>query len=113
MQQDWLGKVHNVEELKQGKEEEAAALAAHPGPVDWDQYGGWKNGPQLTASGRFRVEKIDARWWLVDPEGRLFWANGGGWGSRSAPGRPAAGRFLRPRFFTFKGLQSKSARRNL
>ncbi len=66
----------HLDELQQRKQEEAADLAAHPGPDDWDLYGGWKNGPQLTASGRFRVEKIDAHWWLVDPQGRLFWSTG-------------------------------------
>ncbi len=74
--QDWPGKIHAPEELQQRKTAEAADLAAHPGPNDWDQYGGWKSGPQLTATGRFRVEKIQGRWWLVDPEGRLFWSNG-------------------------------------
>jgi hypothetical protein len=76
MHKDWPGKIHAPEELQKRKAEEAADLAAHTGPADWDQYGGWKNGPQLSASGRFRVEKIDALWWLVDPEGRLFWSNG-------------------------------------
>jgi len=76
MHKDWPGKIHAPEELHERKAEEAADLAAHPGPADWDQYGGWKNGPQLETTGRFRVEKIDALWWLVDPEGRLFWSNG-------------------------------------
>jgi Beta-galactosidase len=76
MHKDWPGKIHISEELQKRKAEEAADLAAHPGPADWDQYGGWKNGPQLEATGRFRVEKVDGRWWLVDPDGRLFWSNG-------------------------------------
>ncbi|MGA2064944.1 MAG: beta-agarase [Thermoguttaceae bacterium] len=73
---DWPGKTHTLADLARRKDEEAAELAKHPGPADWDQYGGWKAGPQLAATGRFRTEKRDQRWWLVDPEGRLFWSHG-------------------------------------
>lgn len=36
-----------------------------------DQYGGW---PGLTgeATGFFHAEQLDDRWWLVDPDGRVF-----------------------------------------
>jgi hypothetical protein len=73
---DWPGKVHADSELKANLEREDADLAAHPGPGDFDQYGGWAAGPQLQATGHFRVEKYGGRWWFVDPEGRLFWSNG-------------------------------------
>lgn len=73
---DWPGKVHSVEELKGRVAEEAKDLAAKPGPEEWNQYGGWKNGPALKATGFFRVEKHNGKWWLVDPEGKLFWSHG-------------------------------------
>ena len=73
---DWPGKVHKAEELAARRDEEARDLEKHPGPQGWDQYGGWKAGPQLQATGRFRVEKYQGQWWLVDPEGRLFWSHG-------------------------------------
>jgi hypothetical protein len=73
---DWPGKIHTAADFAARKSAEAADLAAHPGPSDWDQYGGWKSGPQLEATGFFRAERRDGRWWLVDPEGRLFWSNG-------------------------------------
>lgn len=73
---DWPGKTKSLDDLAARKKEEAADLAAHPGPDDWDQYGGWKTGPQLSATGFFRVEKHEGKWWLVDPEGRLFWSHG-------------------------------------
>ena len=73
---DWPGKTHSLDELRQHRQQEEADLAAHPGPADWDQYGGWKSGPQLKATGRFRTEKHQGKWWLVDPEGRLFWSHG-------------------------------------
>lgn len=73
---DWPGKVHSVVELQHRREAEAKELAAHPGPAGWDQYGGWANGPQLKATGFFRTEKVDGKWWLVNPEGHLFWSHG-------------------------------------
>lgn len=73
---DWPWKVHSPAELAECRANEAKELAAQPGPPDWDQYGGWKNGPQLAASGFFRVEKYCDRWWFVGPGGRLFWSHG-------------------------------------
>jgi hypothetical protein len=76
MHKDWPGKTHSDEDLLERGELEQADLAAHPGPNDWNQYGGWLAGPKLEATGRFRVTKWRDRWWLVDPEGRLFWSHG-------------------------------------
>ena len=73
---DWPGKTHSPGDLEKQRRAEAADLARHPGPNEWDVYGGWQQGPQLAATGRFRTEKRDGRWWLVDPLGRLFWSHG-------------------------------------
>ena len=73
---DWPGKIHSDEQLKQAAKAEAADLKAHPGPAGWDEYGGWAAGPQRKATGHFRTEKVDGKWWLVDPAGRLFWSHG-------------------------------------
>ncbi len=73
---DWPGKVHSPAELIKRGSTEAKELVAQPGPSEWDQYGGWKGGPQLAASGFFRVEKHHGKWWLVDPDGHLFWSHG-------------------------------------
>lgn len=73
---DWPGKIHSDTELKQALERERADLAAHPGPDGWNQYGGWAKGPKRQATGHFRVEKIDGKWWMVDPEGCLYWSHG-------------------------------------
>ena len=73
---EWPGKTHSDEELKAVAAEEEKDLAAHPGPADRDKFGGWTKGPQLKATGRFRTEKLAGKWWLVDPEGRLFWSWG-------------------------------------
>jgi hypothetical protein len=73
---DWPGKVKSPADLKSRVEQETQELARQPGPKDWDQYGGWKSGPQLKATGFFRTEKVGGKWWLVDPEGRLFFSHG-------------------------------------
>lgn len=73
---DWPGKTRSIEHLAQQKAEEEADLAKNTGPGDWDLYGGWKAGPQLKATGFFRTEKHQGKWWLVDPEGRLFFSHG-------------------------------------
>jgi hypothetical protein len=76
MHKDWPGKTHSLEELHARRDAEAAELAKSPGPDSWDQYGGWKNGPQLEATGFFYPAKHAGKWWLVDPEGRLFFSHG-------------------------------------
>jgi hypothetical protein len=43
--------------------------------VELTQYGGWR-ARQAGATGFFRTDKIDGRWWLVDPEGSLFLSAG-------------------------------------
>ena len=75
---DWPGKIHCDDDLAAQRRQEEAYLAAHPqSPVcEADKYGGWTGGPQLKATGRFRTEKLDGKWWLVDPDGRLFFSLG-------------------------------------
>ena len=73
---EWPGKTHSVEDLRRIAAEEEADLAANPRPANFNQYGGWADGPKSEATGRFRVEKTDGRWWFVDPEGCLFWSHG-------------------------------------
>ncbi len=73
---NWPWKIHSLAELRQQRETEARELAAHPGPKNWDKYGGWAEGPQLIATGFFRTEKYNGKWWLVDPDGRLFFSHG-------------------------------------
>ncbi len=90
-QLNWDGKVHSAEELQQRHEDELIALGHDEGPTAFNQFGGWAEGPQLEATGFFRTEKVNDRWWLVDPEGRLFFSHGAnsvGFGQRTPiPGR--------------------------
>ena len=72
----WPGKVQTLEDLQRHRETERKDLEQHPGPQGWSVYGGWLDGPQLKATGFFRAAKHEGRWWLVDPEGSLFWSHG-------------------------------------
>ncbi|MBI2302631.1 MAG: hypothetical protein HYU66_27310 [Armatimonadetes bacterium] len=73
---DWPGKLHDEAELRERLAQETADLLAHPAPPDRDKWGGWQAGPQLDATGLFRTVKHEGKWWLVDPDGRLFWSAG-------------------------------------
>lgn len=73
---DWPGKTHSVAEMKRRLRNERAELRRKPGPPEWDRFGGWAAGPKLRATGFFRVEKYQGKWWLVDPDGHLFWSHG-------------------------------------
>jgi hypothetical protein len=72
----WPGKAVSQEDLAARREAEAQELKANPGPSDWDKFGGWSTGPALKATGFFRTEKVRGKWWLVDPEGHLFFSHG-------------------------------------
>ena len=73
---EWKNKVHSDADLQKQKELELKDIEAHPGSGEWNKYGGWEKGPQLEATGRFRVQKYNGKWWMVDPEGKLFWSHG-------------------------------------
>jgi hypothetical protein len=75
---EWPGKVHSEDELQRAKERESVWLASASSPAERDRWGGWTRGPQLKATGRFRTEKVKGAWWLVDPDGRLFFSHGVG-----------------------------------
>jgi len=72
----WSGKVTNLTDLESRRRTEEDDLRGHSGPKNWDQFGGDLNGPKLKATGFFRTEKVDGKWWLVDPDGRLFFSHG-------------------------------------
>ncbi len=71
---DWPRKLKSKEQLARelAAEEKGFGSAADFG---YGRYGGYK-GTQAKATGFFRVEQIDRRWWFVDPEGHLFLSTG-------------------------------------
>jgi hypothetical protein len=73
--EDWPGKIHADVDLARQAAAERAQRAADPGPAGCNRWGGDAAGPQLAATGFFRTEKLDGRWWLVDPDGRRFFCH--------------------------------------
>jgi len=73
---DWPGKTHSVDELIAHSTAEEKDLADNPSPPDRNLYGGWTADPKLRPTGFFHVQKYQDKWWLVDPDGRLFWSHG-------------------------------------
>ena len=109
----WPGKIYHDDDFAQRRDEETKERAAWPGPGSWDRYGGWADGPTLKATGFFYATKHEGKWWLVNPEGKLFFSYGptgvGFGGDLSpindrenwfrdlpAPDDPRWGRFFRP-----------------
>jgi len=76
MHADWPEKIHTDADLRRNLAEEQKLLAATKRPETWNEYGGWANGPQLKATGSFRAEKYQDKWFLVDPSGKLFISHG-------------------------------------
>lgn len=74
--QDFPLKIDSEEELRSLAKAELAALAENSNLPDRSRFGGWKDGPRLEATGYFRVEKVNDKWWMVDPEGHLFFSHG-------------------------------------
>lgn len=74
--EDWPGKLATEEEFATRKAAEEERREASPHPPHQDAIGGWIDGPERDATGWFRTEKIDGVWWLVTPEGRLFFSLG-------------------------------------
>lgn len=85
---DWPGKIYSDADFALRRAEEEKERADWPGPKNWNKYGGWATGPQLEATGFFRAAKHEGKWWLVDPEGKLFWSyapTGAGFGPELTP----------------------------
>lgn len=70
----WRFKVRSDDELAADLPAELKRL--NPAPETWDRFGGWAKGPTLKATGSFRTEKYGGKWWLVTPEGHLFFSVG-------------------------------------
>ncbi|MGC4031125.1 MAG: beta-galactosidase [Tepidisphaeraceae bacterium] len=73
---DWPTKIHSDADLVAAHKAEQAELAKVTRPSSWNRFGGWRDGPQLKATGNFRTEKYEGKWYLVDPDGRLFFSQG-------------------------------------
>ena len=71
---NWKRKINSLSELKNAWQKDESILMKQ-GVLNRDQYGGFLN-TQHKATGFFYTEKINGKWWFVDPEGHLFLASG-------------------------------------
>lgn len=70
----WPGRTADEAELVARLRSQRAA----PAPAEQAErspWGGWTE-RRFAATGRFRVERDGARWWLADPDGCAFWSAG-------------------------------------
>jgi hypothetical protein len=78
---DWPRKITSLQQLQQDWANEVKSFI--PNAFDYCQYSGYMS-THARATGFFRVEKIDGKWWFVDPDGHLFL-------SMAVPGMGAGG----------------------
>lgn len=75
--EEWPGKIASEEDFQSRRDAEAKELQNNPGPKNFSLFGGWKNEAlRLKKQKHFRVEKVNGKWWLIDPEGYPFWSHG-------------------------------------
>lgn len=75
----WPEKISSDEQLKSAaakEEQQLKTWLAEREKSSLDKFGGWSKGPAFKASGFFRTEKRDGRWYLVTPEGHPFYSLG-------------------------------------
>ncbi len=72
---EYATKVSTDEELQAIASAEMALLKGEP-LEGRSQFHGWKDGPRFEATGNFRTQKVNGNWWLVDPEGYLYFSTG-------------------------------------
>ena len=75
----WPEKVSSDEQLKSAaakEQQQTKTWLADREKASLDKFGGWNKGPAFKASGFFRTEKRDGRWYLVTPQGHPFYSLG-------------------------------------
>lgn len=68
-------KIVSLEQLQAEWAAEDKELESTQPEYNYSRYGGYLQ-KQVKGTGFFRVEKIDGRWWFVDPDGYLFLSHG-------------------------------------
>ncbi|CAI6024137.1 carbohydrate-binding protein [Cohnella sp. JJ-181] len=73
MSETWTGKVASDAQLQQEYANEASQLAGVTlDQTRYDAYGGIKSKGKYAATGFFRLQKLDGRWWFITPDGYPF-----------------------------------------
>ena len=69
-------KIDTQVQLKDRTTTELEQLSTSKGMANRSTFGGYSAGPKLKATGYFRTQKVDGKWWMVDPEGYLYFSHG-------------------------------------
>lgn len=73
----WKNKIGQDSDLKSRLEEENEFNKKHQAIKNRDKYFGLVNPDyKYEATGRFRTQKVNGKWFFVTPEGNLFWSHG-------------------------------------
>ncbi|MES1216409.1 MAG: hypothetical protein ABUT20_12910 [Bacteroidota bacterium] len=71
---DWPEKIKTQQQLDKELADEAKNFGSNA-DYGYCKYGGYKN-TKAKATGFFRVEQIDEKWWFIDPDGHYFLSTG-------------------------------------
>ncbi len=71
---DWQGKIKSREQLNKELADEEKKFGSNA-DYGYCEYGGYRN-TKAKATGFFRVEQIDEKWWFIDPHGHYFLSTG-------------------------------------
>ena len=72
---DYPEKVASMEQLRAAWDAEDREIENAVSEYNYSSYGGYLQ-KQVKGAGFFRIEKVDGRWWFVDPDGYLFLSHG-------------------------------------
>jgi hypothetical protein len=72
---EWPTKSRSADEVTERLCTQFARAPEQRWPEDFPRWGGW-TGKRLEATGFFRTHHDGERWWLVDPDGCIFWSAG-------------------------------------
>jgi hypothetical protein len=72
---EWKGKTPSVEALSERLRLQSKNAGDQRWPENYSRWGGWRE-RKIEATGFFQTHHDGKRWWLVDPDGHLFWSAG-------------------------------------
>ena len=72
---DYEDKIRSLEQLQAEWKTEDEEIEKNIPDYNYSRYGGYLQ-KQVKSAGFFRIEKVDSRWWFVDPDGYLFLSHG-------------------------------------
>jgi hypothetical protein len=72
---DWPTKSRSAEEVTERLKTQLALAPTRHWPEGYSRWGGWAR-RRIDGTGFFRTYHDGRRWWLIDPDGHLFWSAG-------------------------------------